>query len=151
MESLPVTHPTEATGSPVTRTKTVTRKPSAEREAALQFARDFLDGKTTPTPTREIFAAMEDAEIGLAGANPMNNLSAMLSNSDEFNSHGRRGWVLAKDDPLAKLAGELDVDLGLSGEGPSQDHDDNAPEAKLESSQHRETNAAPEHDDDDSI
>lgn len=72
------------------------RKSSPERERALDFARAYLRDATTPTPTREIFRKMEEAGIRLGGANQQNNLSAILSNSEDFKSYGRSGWMLIK-------------------------------------------------------
>ena len=74
------------------------RKSSPEREKAMDFARAYLRDATTPTPTREIFRKMEEAGIRLGGANQQNNLSAILSNSEDFISYGRSGWMLTKSD-----------------------------------------------------
>ena len=80
----------------VPRRQGVYRKTSPERESALDFARNYLRGVTTPTPTREIFQKMEEAGVRLGGANRQNNLSAILSNSEEFTSYGRSGWMLTE-------------------------------------------------------
>ncbi len=81
---------------PKKRAKASPRKRSEQREKALLFAKNMLKGLSTPTPTRDIFAAMEEAGLSLPGNDPANNLSAMLSNSQDFESLGRSGWVLAE-------------------------------------------------------
>jgi hypothetical protein len=71
------------------------RKRSPEREAALREAAEFLQGKSMPVKTAEIFEMLEFKNITVGGDDPKSNLSAMLSNSDAFISHGRAGWTLA--------------------------------------------------------
>ena len=51
---------------------------------------------------------MELFGIRLGGKNPINNLSAILSNNDEFKSYGRDGWILVANDELAKI--HIDID-----------------------------------------
>lgn len=87
------------------------RRTSPEREQAVEFVRNYINDRTSPTPIRELFDAMLRAGIELGGKNPINNLSAILSMNDEFVSHGRSGWVLAANDPLKDV--EVDVELGL--------------------------------------
>jgi hypothetical protein len=74
--------------------RTVTRVPSEARAKALELADMFLRNRTTPTPTREIldYIVSNGGEIG--GQEPVSNLSAMLSNSETFQSNGRAGWTL---------------------------------------------------------
>lgn len=80
---------------------------SPERAAILAKAKALLAGRTEPTPTIDIFEEINQ-EIEIPGAVPKNNLSAMLSNSKDFTSHGRSGWTLSE----TKLAsnGEGDAD-----------------------------------------
>lgn len=70
------------------------RRRSPEREQALQETKAFLKGKTQPTRLSEIDAYLEAKGVRLGGADPLNNLSALLSTSDEFRAHGRAGWTL---------------------------------------------------------
>lgn len=86
------------------------RAASPERKAILEQAKDFIRGKTTPTTTTEIFECVS-MFMDIPGKDPKNNLSAMLSNSPEFVSHGRIGWTLASaetpeaaDDLVARSA-----------------------------------------------
>ncbi|MER8787766.1 hypothetical protein NKH71_07870 [Mesorhizobium sp. M0983] len=78
--------------------RTVTRVPSESRAKAMELAELFLRNRSGPTPTREILdhIVTHGGEIG--GREPISNLSAMLSNSNLFQSHGRVGWTLASGD-----------------------------------------------------
>lgn len=78
-------------------TSASTRRVSAERQEALLYARNLLRGRTIPTPTRDILAFLRDNGVHIPGKDPVSNLSAMLSNSDEFDSHGRSGWTFKAD------------------------------------------------------
>lgn len=103
------------------------RSPSPERQAILDLARQMLAGKTLPTPTSKLFDGISLIEE-IPGANPRNNLSAMLSNSPEFVSHGRAGWTLAEtteaaDDLLSRSASAASNSSPASPAGES----DNAP------------------------
>lgn len=95
--------------------RVVMRAHSPERTRALDFARNYVRERNFPTPTREIFEAMEREGVRLGGKSPMNNLSAVLSNSDEFVSHGRSGWLLAENDPSKDV--DVDIGLGSGAEG----------------------------------
>lgn len=63
------------------------------RDAAYRY----LEGRTEPTPTRELFDALVSQEVEIPGENPAGNLSAHLSRDPRFTSFGRHGWQLAKD------------------------------------------------------
>lgn len=72
------------------------RRGSPERAKALEAARLFLVNRTgEPTTTAAIFEHVAGLGIEIGGKDPQNNLSAMLSNSPIFQSHGRSGWTLA--------------------------------------------------------
>jgi hypothetical protein len=71
------------------------RKRSPEREQALREAELFLNGKTVPVKTAEIYGMLQFKGIQITGEDPKSNLSAMLSNAPQFESHGRDGWTLA--------------------------------------------------------
>ena len=88
-------------------TRTVTRAPSENRAKALELARLFLRNRVGPTPTRDIYEHIVDHGGEISGKDPVNNLSAMLSNSDEFQSNGRAGWTLAPEDGQEPIAEEL--------------------------------------------
>ena len=86
------------------------RTGSPERQAILDAAKAHLTGRQHPTPTIDIFEAIKD-QVKIPGRVPRNNLSAMMSNSDEFVSHGRSGWTLAgmneaSDDLLGQQTSE---------------------------------------------
>ncbi len=76
------------------------RSPSPERQAILDCAKDLLEGSVTPTRTSDLYDMLA-LMVNIPGASPKNNLSAMLSNSREFKSHGRAGWTLATETPEA--------------------------------------------------
>jgi hypothetical protein len=75
-------------------TRTTGRRTSPERAKALSLAKAFIDGQVFPTPTREILEHLVAAGLTIPGNEPLNNLSAMLSNSADFVSHGRSGWTV---------------------------------------------------------
>lgn len=77
--------------------RSITRVPSEARAKAMELAELFLRNRSAPTPTRDILEHIlaNGGEIG--GQEPVSNLSAMLSNSDKFQSHGRIGWTLAQE------------------------------------------------------
>jgi hypothetical protein len=72
------------------------RRPSPERVRALAAARELLAGKIEPTRTADILDHLISRGIPVAGADPLNSLSAMLSNADDFTPHGRYGWTLIR-------------------------------------------------------
>ncbi|MGX1741084.1 hypothetical protein ACWIEX_05950 [Bosea sp. NPDC055353] len=75
------------------------RRGSPERAKALEAARLFLLNRVDePTPTAAIYDHILQLGIEIGGNDPRNNLSAMLSNSPIFQSHGRAGWTLASAD-----------------------------------------------------
>jgi hypothetical protein len=71
------------------------RSSSASRQAILDRAKEIIGEADTPVATATLFEIISE-EMEIPGTNPKNNLSAMLSNSDEFVSHGRAGWTLAE-------------------------------------------------------
>jgi len=84
------------------------RAGSPERKAILEKAKEFISGRNIPTTTAEIFDHVSRF-VEVPGEKPKNNLSAMLSNSDDFVSHGRAGWTLAE--PQAPETPEAPSDL----------------------------------------
>jgi hypothetical protein len=90
------------------------RASSASRQAILDRAKGLIAlGGGEPVPTVDLFDTIS-SEMEIPGNNPKNNLSAMLSNSDEFISHGRAGWTLAEtqrasDDLLTRQTSEAPV------------------------------------------
>lgn len=86
-------------GTFVTRTQSG-RKTSPERAKALEVAKMFLANRVGPTPTRDIYDHIISLGLSIQGEVPVNNLSAMLSNSEDFLSHGRVGWTLRGKDDL---------------------------------------------------
>lgn len=68
------------------------RMQSPDRQRILKTAGMFIDNRKGPVPTKEILKHLEDQGIRVPGKLPLNNLSAMLSNSEEFKSFGRAGW-----------------------------------------------------------
>lgn len=81
--------------------RVVRRRVSPEREKITDAAKDYLRERSEPVPTREIYEYLQMLGIDVPGEVPQNNLSAMLSNSSEFLSQGRSGWLLrAAVDPV---------------------------------------------------
>lgn len=70
------------------------RQPSSAREKALAAAKEYIGGLDRIVPTRELLEQFVANGIEVGGATPLNNLSAMLSTSGMFESHGRRGWTV---------------------------------------------------------
>jgi hypothetical protein len=62
-------------------------------EAAIAFLRE----QEGPVPTVRILEHLKEVGIALGGSQPRNSLSVMLSRSQLFKAHGRRGWTLAED------------------------------------------------------
>jgi hypothetical protein len=70
------------------------RKRSPERQAAIEESANYLKNKTEPVKTSELVEMLRYKNVQLPGTDPVSNLSAMLSNSPLFESHGRMGWTL---------------------------------------------------------
>ena len=81
------------------------RSSSPERQAILDAAKTVLADRAHPTPTIEIYEAIKD-RVEIPGKVPRNNLSAMLSNSDDFKSHGRDGWTLVETKEASDISRE---------------------------------------------
>ena len=89
---------------------TINRPMRENRSEALRIAAMMLRSRADPVPTRDIYeyVVANGGEIG--GKAPVNNLSAMLSNSDEFVSSGREGWTLVdRDDEPARAEAEREA------------------------------------------
>jgi len=77
-----------------------TRQTSPQRDKALSAAREFVISRGNVVPTRDILTHLLSIGINVSGAKPLNNLSAIISTSGEFEAHGRSGWTLLEhDDP----------------------------------------------------
>ncbi len=99
------------------------RSPSPMRQRMLERAAEFLKGKTEPVRTAEIFEELSERGFAIGGNSPQNNLSAMLSNSPLFVSHGRMGWTLQTEDDAAEIAGMTLETLGLMPDQGQQDEE----------------------------
>jgi hypothetical protein len=85
------------------RTKTG-RRASPQRQAIIDQAARVLRGHLSvmpavPMPTPTLLAVLMDSGVKVTGKNPRNSLSAILSASDLFESHGRAGWTLVEPAP----------------------------------------------------
>ena len=79
--------------------KPPTRKIDEARARALAESEKFVRSVGRVVPTKEIYAHISAIDgIELHGGSPQNNLSAMLSKSGRFVSHGRAGWTI-KESP----------------------------------------------------
>lgn len=73
------------------------RRTSTARERALAAAKEYIGELNRIVPTREVLEHLATNGIEVGGATPLNNLSAMISTSGIFESHGRRGWTIRKN------------------------------------------------------
>jgi hypothetical protein len=97
------------------------RKMSPERAKALEVAKLFLANRSGPTPTRDIYDHLLSLGLSIPGEVPVNNLSAMLSNSDEFFSHGRSGWsIRGPDTPISMAVMRDTVEVVLADMGTDE-------------------------------
>lgn len=107
----PVGHTWNASQPERPRQPNRSRSSSAERQTALRYAATYVRNRATPVPTQEILDHLNGLGVGIGGKRPRNTLSAMLSNSYEFQANGREGWTLvakkehenfssASEDPL---------------------------------------------------
>ncbi len=77
-----------------TQQRQTARQPSSDRERALAAAKVYVTSLDRVVPTREILEQLTANGIEVGGASPLNNLSAIISTSGAFQSHGRKGWTL---------------------------------------------------------
>jgi hypothetical protein len=62
-----------------------------------EIARDTIAlSSVLPVPTRVVVDAVKQRGIEIRGLNEFNAVSALLSRSNEFQSQGRAGWILAE-------------------------------------------------------
>jgi|TARA_B100000378_G_scaffold257010_1_gene235110 hypothetical protein len=112
MPGMPGSQP--ATQPPVRQRSRSSR--SAIKERILKHVDGFFGDHDGPYTTGQIFDSVERAGLEVPGTNPRNNLSAMLSNSDDFVSTPD-GWVRAlsfsdsnnEDDAVGQVAEAPDV------------------------------------------
>jgi hypothetical protein len=76
--------------------KKIARATSPRRAKLFEAARLLLRNKRGMVTTREILEHIQSLELEVPGSQPLNNLSAMFSNSPDFVSHGRAGWTLSE-------------------------------------------------------
>ena len=91
------------------------RQPSSAREKALASAKEYIEKLNRIVPTRELLEHLVTNGIEVGGASPLNNLSAMISTSGMFVSHGRRGWTIKEDTSNAEPVPKLSQDMVLDG------------------------------------
>lgn len=71
------------------------RPPSPDKERILRHvARMLFRREPEPVATKDLLNSLLNAGFEIEGTNQINSLSAMLSNSRQFVSRGRSGWVL---------------------------------------------------------
>jgi hypothetical protein len=79
-----------------------TRVSSPETQRVIDESTKLLAGQQSPMPIREMFHEIVEVRgCRIGGRDPVNGLSAILSRSGGFRSHGRSGWTLAttEDEP----------------------------------------------------
>jgi hypothetical protein len=69
---------------------------TSKQMLATEAITDFLRPLQEPVPTMQILNYLEQKGIKFGGQQPRNALSVLLSRSDLFKAHGRRGWTLAE-------------------------------------------------------
>jgi hypothetical protein len=69
---------------------------NSSRSPKNQAILDCAAGRIEPTSTNDVYNHISGL-MEIPGANPKNNLAAMLSNSPRFRANGRQGWVLATE------------------------------------------------------
>ena len=74
-----------------------TRAPSERTQKIRDLVTSLLSGQADPVPTRDILVFVLAEGIEVVGSQPVSTLSALLSHSEEFESHGRAGWTLMRD------------------------------------------------------
>lgn len=74
--------------------RTVNRKIAPHRSQAVDAIVMHLKNRSGPVPTKDLLEHIVSLGIDVGGSNPLNNLSAILSNSNLFASNGRVGWTL---------------------------------------------------------
>jgi hypothetical protein len=91
------------------------RKSSSMTELVIEKTKEFLLSKDTPIRTVDILNHLNSIGTIFGGAVPQNTLSAVLSRSELFESHGKSGWVLKYDkkienEPIALQSSESSPD-----------------------------------------
>lgn len=92
------------------------RQPSEARVKAVALSADFIRGRTSPTPTREIYGMLVAQGVEIGGKEPVSNLSAILSKSEGFKSTGRLGWLLESDQSEEQLHDEVSAAMAPDDE-----------------------------------
>ncbi|QEE37886.1 MULTISPECIES: hypothetical protein [unclassified Methylobacterium] len=78
------------------QSRTINRRIAPHRSQAVDAIALHLKNRTGPVPTKDLLEHIASLGIDVGGSNPLNNLSAILSNSGRFDSQGRSGWTLRK-------------------------------------------------------
>lgn len=76
------------------RVARVSGQRASKNTEALEAAKEFLRLQGRATPTHEIYDYLVGQRIEVSGKQPRNTLSAMMSNSPNFQSIDRKGWML---------------------------------------------------------
>jgi hypothetical protein len=64
---------------------------------ATQAIASYLKNRTEPVRTTALLHFLDAQGIRFGGRYPRNTLSVLLSRSQQFVAHGRRGWTMARD------------------------------------------------------
>jgi hypothetical protein len=99
------------------------RRASPENERILDAVEGLTIPLGSPIQTRQILDHLRAIGIDVPGKNPLNNLSAMMSNSRRFVSHGRAGWMSKGSMP--SQAAHVDAN---ASDDPAEAEEDDAPE-----------------------
>jgi hypothetical protein len=101
--------PSDALRSP---RRPATREITPETKLVMEEAEKFLAGQIRPIPLRDMYHEIVEVRgCHIGGKDPINGLSAILSRSPQFVSHGRSGWTLAEKEEASQTetpnSGEL--------------------------------------------
>lgn len=105
------------------------RQPSEARVKAVALSADFIRGRTSPTPTRELYSMLVEHGVEIGGKEPVSNLSAILSKTEGFKSIGRSGWLLEVDQSDEQPSTEVSAVVAAEDEpdrsfAPANDDDE---------------------------
>jgi len=101
-----------------------TQEPSTHQRILAETSGFLRIFDNRPVPLGKLYDHLLHRGITIGGKTPKNTLSAILSNSDLFEAHGRSGWTLARpkekdatDDLLSRAPSAAPVEPPLATEG----------------------------------
>ncbi|MBA4129970.1 MAG: hypothetical protein C0519_00950 [Hyphomicrobium sp.] len=89
----------------VAKSSAVRRQRKETTQAILDAVAEILSDSSSPVRTANILTMLREKGFEIPGGKALNNLSAIISYSKMFESHGRLGWTLIRD-PSTNLNAE---------------------------------------------